>query len=273
MKDLLKKKVAAVKDPGQKLNNLREGLQHLILKILDDSGYFKMLSFVGGTSLRVVYDLRRFSEDVDFSLQTPDDPRFKFSNMLEDLKKYLAIYHFSIDTKTKQVGAVQNCFLRFKDILYELGISPLKSEKLSIKLEVDTHPPAQARFQSHLIQKDFLFTLVHHDPSTLCAGKMLAFLFRSYTKGRDMYDLVWFLTKKTTVNKNFFENGLYQATGNKLSWSRDDLKRELLNRLESLDIQTARKDAQPFLEDSAELRFFDKTLILPLIENVDFDEL
>lgn len=271
MKEILKGKISEFKDVEQKSYALREGLQHLILKILDDLGYFKTLSFLGGTCLRVVYDIRRFSEDLDFSLQRPDDPHFDFSKMIQDLKKQLAIYELDVDIKAKEVGAVRNCFFRFKEILYEFNLSPLQSQNLSIKLEVDTHPPLAARLESDLIQKDFLFTVVHHDLSTLCAGKILAFLYRKYTKGRDIYDLIWFLTRKTAVNKEFFENGLFQATGEKGSWSKEQLIENLSSKMEGLNFNTIADDVKPFLDDPYEARLFDRPLIVPVIQNIDFN--
>ena len=268
MKDVLQKKVQGISDASKKYHLLREGLQHLVLKILDEEGFFKYVCFLGGTALRVVYDLRRFSEGIDFSLQIPQDPRFDFQKMLVALRNRLEVYGLPIDTKIKEVGAVRSVFLRFKDILQELDVVKRKGQKLAIKVEVDTNPPLSAGLESHLIQKDFLFTVIHHDLPTLCGGKLLAFLFRRYTKGRDLYDLIWFLTRKTPVNKVFLENGLLQATGHRLSWTLEDLLKKLDEKIESLEMDVVIQDAKPFLEEESEIRFLDKELLKPLVKNL-----
>lgn len=271
MKEIFGEKLKKIEDPTVKYNTLREGLQHLILKILDDEGYFKDLSFIGGTALRVLFDLQRFSEDLDFSLQKPLSPHFQFSKMVEVLQKQLDTYGFSIDTKSKkQRGAVCNVFVRFKDILREFDIIQREGQKISVKLEVDTNPPLHARLETKLIQKDFMFSVVHHDLPTLCAGKLLAFLFRSYTKGRDLYDLVWFLGQKTPINKPFFESGLEQALKKKEAWSRDVLIDRLSARLQEINMAEAIRDVRPFLVDPAQTRFFDSEIFKKLFENVTY---
>jgi len=271
MKEILQKSLQGLSSPSEKYNALREGLQHLLLKILDDMGYFKDLSFVGGTALRIIYDLRRFSEDMDFSLQRPRDSHFDFRKMLESIIRQLEIYGLPVDTKVKEAGAVQGVFLRFKGILQEFKISRREGEKLAIKLEVDTNPPLGARHESRILQKEFLLTVIHHDLPTLFAGKLLAFLYRAYTKGRDVYDLIWYLSRKTRVNRTFFENGLFQSTGEKLSWSQKQLIETVTAKVEALDMEVARKDVFPFLDDPTEVRLFDKILIQGLIKNIAFD--
>lgn len=271
MKEILEKKLRGIESPEGRTNALREGLQHLILKILDDAGHFRHLSFVGGTALRIVYDLRRFSEDMDFSLQRPRDPSFDFRKVLESLIKQLEVYGLPVDTKTKEVGAVRGAFLKFKNILQELGVSRRQGQKLAIKLEVDTNPPQDARHETGIIQKDFLFTVIHHDLPTLFAGKLLAFLYRNYTKGRDVYDLIWHLSRKTAVNRRFFENGLFQSTGEKQSWAREEFLRRVAERVDSLNMIEVIRDAGPFLDDPAETRLFDKALLKGLVPNITYD--
>lgn len=270
MKEILQKKIQAFPDATKRYNVLREWLQHLILKILDDTGHFGRLAFVGGTALRVLFDLRRFSEDIDFSLQKPCDPRFHLREMLGDLVKQIGIYGFSLDTREKKVGAVCGVWLRFRDVLQEFGISERKGQKLHIKLEVDTNPPSGAGYESRIVQKDFLFTVVHHDLPTLFAGKLQAFLFRNYTKGRDLYDLIWYLSRKTPVNKKFFENGLKQTMGKSLSWTREELLQQMSDKLNFLNMPVVINDVQPFLDDPSEVHFFEKPLLLKLLQEINY---
>lgn len=271
MRDIIQKNIARQKNPLKRADALREGLQLLILKILDDGGFFKNICFVGGTALRILFDLRRFSEDMDFSLQKPNDPAFDFNGMLKYLVKHLDIYKLPVDTKTKQTGAVQSVFLRFKGVLKEFDIVKREGQKLAVKLEIDTNPPPYARFETRLLQKDFMFTVVHHDLATLFAGKTLAFLNRSYTKGRDLYDMIWFLNKGVRINRDFFGAGLAQQADNfSGSWSEDELKNRIIAKLDSLNMQTVIRDVQPFLDDPDEIRFFDASLIRPLFQRAVF---
>lgn len=272
MKDIIQKNISKQKDPVKRANALREELQLLVLKILDDGGFFKNICFVGGTALRVLFDLRRFSEDLDFSLQKPLNSNFSFQDMLNYLTQQLTIYKLAVDTKIKQKGAVQSVFLRFSEVLQEFGIVKRKGQKIAIKLEVDTNPPLHARFETRLLQKGFMFTVVHHDLPTLFAGKALAFLNRAYTKGRDLYDMIWFLGKDVKVNRAFFEAGFkQQVAGFSGTLSQDELKRRLIEKLTGLNMQAVIRDAQPFLDDAAEARFFDVPLIEPLFQRVEFE--
>lgn len=270
MKEIIQKKVATVRTPEEKFNALRELLQHLILKILDEEGFFGTLSFIGGTSLRILFDLGRFSEDLDFSLQKAHDPRFESSKMIDRLVHRLSGFGFAVDTKSKEVSAVQGAFLRFREILQETGASQRIGQKLSIKLEVDTNPPLHAGFESRMVNKDFLFMVMHHDLPTLFAGKLLAFLNRNYQKGRDVYDLLWFCGRKTKVNRRFFESGLNQATGKILSWDREGLIRKLTEKIEATDLVTVARDTLPFLDDPKEGRFFEKGILLQAVKAIEY---
>lgn len=272
MKDIIKKNLERIEDPVKRGNALRENLQHLALKILDDGGFFKDICFVGGTALRVLYGLRRFSEDMDFSLQQPGEASFDFSNMLNYLTQELKTYELPVDTRTKQKGAVHSVFLKFSDALQEFGITKRRGQKLAIKLEIDTNPPPHARLETRLMQKDFMFTVVHHNLPTLFAGKTLAFLHRVYTKGRDIYDMIWFLTNDIKLNREFFDAGLRQQTSaHSKPWSNDDLRAKLIQRLNSLNMQDVIRDVEPFLDDTSEVRFFDSSLIRPLFQRAGFE--
>lgn len=272
MKGIIEKNIARYKDPVKRRNVLREELQHLVLKILDDGGWFRDISFVGGTALRVLYGLRRFSEDMDFSLQRPGDPSFDFQKLLDALARQLHLFRLPVDTKVKRTGAVHSVFLRFKGLLQEFDIVARRGQKLSVKVEIDTNPPPHARFESRLLQRDYLFTVVHHDLPTLFAGKSMAFLNRSYTKGRDLYDMIWFATRGIEMNMPFFTAGLRQSSGSDSSWTQDELRKRLVAKLLHTDMRAVIADVMPFLDDDSEIRFFDATLIRPLFEAIRFED-
>jgi predicted nucleotidyltransferase component of viral defense system len=199
MYELLKTKLAEYgSDRAQKYNYLREYLQLLILKILDEKGYFRHIAFVGGTALRILYDLNRFSEDLDFCLI--DKAHFDFKAMIHVLVKELQQQNFQVEFTAKDNKTVASGFIKFNQLLLSLGVSPHLNQKLSIKIEIDCNPPTGFKTEFTMINKEFLIGIQHYDLPSLFAGKLHAILCRAYTKGRDYYDLIWFLGRKIDPN-------------------------------------------------------------------------
>src|SRR3989338_4442262 len=123
MKEIFLKELKTIKDQPLdiQLHLLREKLQYLMLSIMDKRGYFSKIIFVGGTALRILFDIRRFSEDLDFSLDIRQHKKIDFHSLTQDLQKDLLIYNFPTEIKQKTEGAVNNCFFKFPDLLYELS--------------------------------------------------------------------------------------------------------------------------------------------------------
>src|SRR3990167_7559813 len=141
--DILRKQIGGGHTREEKINHLREFLQILILKIIYDTGYFKNLSFAGGTALRILYDLRRFSEDLDFSLFKK--AHFDFEVFAGRLKNQLELYGLEIELKTGESNIVKTIDIRFKNILMPLTLSSHKGEKLFVRIEIDSNPPRGAK--------------------------------------------------------------------------------------------------------------------------------
>ncbi|MBT7087575.1 nucleotidyl transferase AbiEii/AbiGii toxin family protein, partial [bacterium] len=137
MKEVLQDKISKYKTNSEKYNYLREYLQLLILKIIEEKGYFQNIAFVGGTAVRILYDLPRFSEDLDFS----SIKKLNFKDFLTNIKKELELYGFEIEITFKETKTVKNSFIKFKNILQELNITNQIDQKLSIKIEIDSNPP------------------------------------------------------------------------------------------------------------------------------------
>src|SRR5437868_11466070 len=116
----LKKSLAPYNTSLEKYNHLREFLQLIILRILDEKDYFKKIAFVGGTALRILYDLRRFSEDLDFSVTAPG---FSFSTMVEVLTKALALENLSTEVSLKDQKTVGTALIKFPQLLHALNLS------------------------------------------------------------------------------------------------------------------------------------------------------
>ncbi|OGC09556.1 hypothetical protein A3F86_04975 [candidate division WOR-1 bacterium RIFCSPLOWO2_12_FULL_45_9] len=264
MKELVKIKLAGLKTADEKYNFLREFLQELILQIIDRHKYFKHLAFVGGTALRVIYDLPRFSEDLDFCLIHKQD--FDFAVLLETLKRELALNGFEVDIVNSTKRTVYGSFIKFKNILHETGLSAHASEKLLIKLEIDSNPPAGYKTEISLINKNFLFKVGHYELPSLFAGKLHAFLFRKYVKGRDFYDFLWFLTRKTAINYSLLNAAAQQTEKKALKLDAGKLKELLIKKIRQVNFNHIRNELAPFLADKHELEYFQAEHFLKLIE-------
>jgi hypothetical protein len=189
--EVLQEKIKTFQTRDEKYNFLREYLQIVILKIMDEKGDFKNLSFVGGTALQILYDLNRFSEDLNFCLINSN--HYQFSTIIHSLEKELMLMGFVVNINFKDKKNVAAAQIKFENILFELNLSPRHDEKLFVKLEVDQNPPGGYENTFTLLNKDFLIGVNHFDLPTLFSGKLHALLCRKYTKGRDFYDFIWYI--------------------------------------------------------------------------------
>jgi len=176
-------------------NLTREYLQALILQSLQRAGAMVSLAFHGGTALRFLYSLPRYSEDLDFALEV-NTGIYDFRTYLQAIHKDLKAQGYNVTLKVSNQKTVQSAFVRFTGLLYDLNLSPHQDEILAVKIEVDTNPPKEASLDTTLIRRHVLLNLQHHDKASLLAGKLHAILQRPYPKGRDIYDLTWYLSDR-----------------------------------------------------------------------------
>ncbi|MCX7115065.1 MAG: nucleotidyl transferase AbiEii/AbiGii toxin family protein [Gammaproteobacteria bacterium] len=261
MIDVLKQQVKEYKgNHNDKYNFLREQLQILILKKIDEAGYFKNIAFVGGTALRILYDLKRFSEDLDFSLINATT--FDFTQFIEKLRYELHLESLVIEHKSKMRDAVCMAQLKFKDLLFETQLSPHKDEVIMIKLEVDCRPPAGYKTELTLVNKGDLVAINHFDLPSLFAGKLHAILQRKYTKGRDYYDFLWYMARKIKPNFLMLNQALEQTMGVNPNLDEHTLIHVLEKRFDETNYALVRKDVEVFLSDPKEIRFFTKEIFM-----------
>jgi len=239
--------VLELQDPAQKLSVLREYLQACALRSLHESEAFLCLSFVGGTALRFLYDLPRFSEDLDFSVENPTG--YEPLRWMEKLSKDLSLAGFDVTVRWNDRKTVHVGWVRVGGILKDAGISNIAEQKLSIKLEVDTRPPEGAILERRLVNRHMLLSLQHHDLPSLMAGKIHALVTRRYAKGRDWYDLAWYRAKRPPITPNLtlLQNALDQTEGVGAIRA-DTWQNQVRVRLESLRDEDLRRDAAAFLE-------------------------
>lgn len=269
MKDDMIKRASKGRNSLERLNRLREELHHLLLQAIDRKDGFRDLCFVGGTALRVLYGLDRFSEDLDFSTSVDVRPSF-------DLAKLAKAVHLVMEssgvvceiTPVKSVSAVQSCFFRFSGLVELLDNSFRKGQKLAVKVEVDTQPPAGAVETVSPVTGARLYSIRHFDLPSLFAGKLHAVLYRQFTKGRDLYDFLWYVGSAVGVNVRLLENAAAQSEGRKIEFSADTLRHALITRFHATDFVHARQDVERFVVDPATLSLFDETMFVAAVQRL-----
>ncbi len=252
-------------DPAQKLNVLREYLQSCVLRSFHESEAFTGLSFVGGTALRFLYNLPRFSEDLDFSLETATG--YEPMRWLEKAKRDLVAAGFDVALHWNARKTVHVAWIRFARLHKAAGLSGMADQKISIKLEVDTRPPAGAITATDIVSRhNRMMALRHHDLSSLMAGKVHALLVRAYPKGRDWYDTLWYRARRPPVGPNLvlLQNALDQSEGAG-KYDARHWREAVRQRLECLDAKVLREDIAPFLEHPEEARWLDTAHLLSVL--------
>lgn len=266
MKTTLKKLADQADSKTQAGNLAREYLQARILETLQISGGMVPLAFQGGTALRFLYDLPRFSEDLDFTLERPDDG-FDFRKILEKIQRGFEKENYTVQLKVNTKKVVHSAFVRFTGLLFELGLTGHRNQVLSIKLEVDTNPPAGAGLETTVVRRHVVLQLQHHDQSSLLAGKLHAVLQRKYVKGRDLYDLFWYLSNRRwpEPNLDLLNNALDQSgwKGGKLS--QNNWRDVIQERIKVISWDRVVDDVAPFLEKETELQMLTRDNLLNLV--------
>lgn len=254
MKEHLRQLIGQGRDDLARGYLAREYLQARILESFQDQGVFLRWAFVGGTALRFLYGIPRFSEDLDFSLIAPGKEA-GFRAALAEAKRALAREGYLVEIKVSDKKAVAAAFIGFPGLPFELGISPHARQTLAIRVEVDTNPPAGAQIETSIVRRHILLNLCHYDKSSLLAGKLHAVLSRPWAKGRDLYDLAWYLAERSWPGPNLMLlNAALAQTGWKgPTLTEDNWRREVWRQIEKIDWDKARDDVRPFLEREADL--------------------
>jgi len=249
MKPLLIERLREESDDFRRRSVTREFLQARILLSLQDHGAFTNWAFVGGTSLRFLFQLPRYSEDLDFSLTSPDEDA-RFEMLMRALRTDLQAEAYTVEIKARAERTVASAMVKFRGLLYEVGISPLRDETLAVKIEIDTNPPPGARTTTRAIRRFFMLNLLHYDPASLLSGKLHAVLSRKYTKGRDLYDLAWYLSAPDWPEPNIalLTNSLRQTDWQGREVTLSNWRTVVAEKLRSLDWKAALSDVSPFLE-------------------------
>ena len=254
MKEYLASLVKQTSSPLQARNLAREYLQARILGSLQHSGAMIPLAFHGGTALRFLYSHGRYSEDLDFALEG-NRQSYDFRAYLHSIRSELTPEGYPVELKVNDTKAVHSADVRFPGLLYDLGLSPQRSEVLAVKIEVDTNPPKGAGLSTTVVRRFVVLQLQHHDQASLLSGKIHAFLQRAYTKGRDIYDLLWYFSDPAWPPPNLvlLNNALAQTHWAGGTLSEGNWKEQVRARLEKLNWNGVVNDVRPFVEPGFDL--------------------
>lgn len=253
MKDYLTQIVHATPTPVQGRNVAREYLQARILGVLQRAGAMIPLAFHGGTALRFLFASARYSEDLDFALEQAAGD-YDFRACLRAVRSAFTAEGYQVELKVSDQKTVHSAFVRFRGLLYELDLSPHHDEVLAVKIEVDTNPPAGAELTTTIVRRYVILQLQHHDRASLLAGKLHAILQRPYTKGRDVYDLLWYLSDPEwpAPNLTLLNNALQQTGWEAEPLTEDNWRRIVRDQLEAVDWEQVGADVRPFLGPAAD---------------------
>jgi len=260
MKDHLAELVRQTSSPLAGRNLAREYLQARILAALQRSGAMIPLAFHGGTALRFLFSHGRYSEDLDFALEG-DRKNYDFRSYLQAIRSELSPEGYRVELKVNDQKTVHSAFIRFPGLLFELGLSPQQSEALAVKMEVDTLPPQGAGLATTVVRRFVVLQLQHHDKASLLAGKLHAILQRPFVKGRDVYDLLWYLSDPDWPQPNLtlLNNALTQTHWGGGPLTPDTWREPVRARLESIKWSGIVEDVRPFVEPGFDLHLLTLT--------------
>ncbi len=263
MRDHLLSLAAAQPDRRARLNLVREYVQAHILRSAQEAGAFAAWAFQGGTALRFLYGLRRFSEDLDFAVERPEHDR-GMEAVARVVKRDFELAGYSVEVTLRTGRVVHAAMVKLPGLLRDAGLAAQRGAALHIRMEVDTRPPAGAVMETRLITRHFPISFRVHDLGSCMAGKIHALLSRPVVKGRDLFDLAWFLTRPERPVPNFelLGNALAQSGWEGPAVEPGTWREVLVERVEAMDWRAVVADVEPFLEDARDGVLLERGLLL-----------
>ena len=273
-----------IKNTNDEITALKEIIQEIVLSGLSRGNFFDEVAFYGGTALRIFYKLDRFSEDLDFALVSPNkefDLSKYFSYIEKELKAY--VLNLEINTKQKSIDSnITSAFLKGDTLEHILKFFPNEENNkysslfkdIKIKFEVDINPPRGATYEEQYKLLPSPHQIKLYDKESLLAGKIHAILCRGWktrTKGRDLYDYVFFLANETKVNIELIRNKLIESNfiEKNTEFNIDILKEMLINKFNEIDYQDAKEDVKPFIKDVNSLNIWSKEFFVSITDRLN----
>ncbi|NQT79549.1 MAG: nucleotidyl transferase AbiEii/AbiGii toxin family protein [Candidatus Aminicenantes bacterium] len=271
MKEQIKHIISETTNKLLARSRVREYCQARILQFLQESGVFRSCIFHGGTALRFLYMLPRYSEDLDFALENSSST-LNFGGVIANVCKSFEAEAYRIDSKINDRTAVKSAFIRFPELPHDLGLSPHRSEMLSVKVEVDSNPPAGGITETSVIRRYVMLNLFHYDKASLLSGKLHAILARPYVKGRDLYDLFWYLSDPSWPEPNirFLTQALFQTNWKGPEITESNWTILVAKKLEDINWDKAVEDTRPFIEKPSDLKLLTKEKVFNTLKSRKF---
>jgi predicted nucleotidyltransferase component of viral defense system len=272
------------KNEDEILDALREIMQEITLAALSRTDFFEKAAFYGGTALRIFYGLDRFSEDLDFSLLKADEGftlEPYFSAILTEFEALGIKVRINEKEKAKR-SSIESAFLKTETIWKELVLEDIlkqtgvKSNKpIKIKIEVDRNPPLGFQTEEKLLIRPFSFYVRCFKLPSLFAGKLHALLYRKWNnrvKGRDWYDLEWYIKKGIPLDAAHFLLRAQDTTDWNAEIITNEQILELINhKIESVSFTNIKEDVIRFIKDEKVLSIWSATYFKDLVEKMKFE--
>lgn len=274
MNDIFQKMLSAYDlSTDQSIRNATfEVNQQVILAGLYHGGFFDKAAFYGGTCLRIFHGLQRFSEDMDFSLISPD-ANFDFTQYFKPIIDEFTAIGRTVEIKKKDkknFGKVESAFLKDNTDVYDVSFQTEKSIK--IKIEVDTNPPLKFSTEQKLLMEPCSFMTRCFTLPDLFAGKMHALVYRAWknrVKGRDWYDFEWYVRNRVPLDFKHLQERIREFNG--CEKSRADFMEDLKMRLSSSDIKQVKADVAPFVKNHKDMDIWSNDYFLQIMNMIRFE--
>lgn len=239
----------------------RQVLQKIVLNGLSRGQFFKRAAFHGGTALRILHSLDRYSEDLDFVL-FDRDPGFSLERYMGYVESEIRSYGLSVSSKVRDSRTTATSSgdvrCRTRGMILEIGFPEGLVESINpdavmrVKIDVDTDPPSGAGYQKYSMTDPLNYYLCALDLPSLFAGKVSAVLTRRWgmrEKGRDFYDFLWYIDRSVPVNMSYLRSNLERAgaIGQDDRFDLEVLKGMLRERFSSVDYASAMSDVGQFV--------------------------
>lgn len=268
---------------GDYVQALREIVQELALLGLWRSRFFEHAAFYGGTVLRILYGLNRFSEDLNFSLLAPDRD-FDTLRYRDALIKEISAFGFdaTLTKKTKFLESpIESAFLKLdtRRHLLTIGAGDNRVKDLpvgqliKIRLEIDTQPPSGFTTESKLVLLPIPFSVRVYSLPDLFAGKMHAVLCRQWknrVKGRDWFDLVWYVARYPKMHLAHLEQRMKQSGhwDGKRALNEKEFRRIAHAAVNHLNVEQARREVEPFVKDPSILAVWSRPFFSEIVDRI-----
>lgn len=260
-------------------NILQEILQKYVLASLARQGFFVTAIFHGGTCLRIIHDMQRFSEDLDFLLKKPSDS-FDWDPFVEGVKRDCMQdgIEFQISDRRTLDQTVAKRFLKTESIgklmYFNLPFNRHQHKKLRIKLEIDTNPPQGSEFETAYLSFPQIAPVTVQTLESGFALKLHALLCRNYVKGRDWYDFIWYCSRRIVPSTKLLGNALRQQgpwKGDGLTADRSWIIERLHARIGEIDWRLASEDVRRFVptDEQEQFKHWSEDLFLYQLKRLD----